>query len=139
MRAFILLHASPVVSVLFDTDGSGDQCGNLCPAPCLQVSIWRTYFIANEWNELQTQRRVNQTWQLMLVLFLLEVSHGRSHWATATVICCPPAGHRGLTMSGSHSAACQVFQQAVCVCSSFMCSQLHRAAGSALLCAAWFL
>ncbi|XP_043214644.1 meckelin-like isoform X2 [Amphibalanus amphitrite] len=39
----------------------------------VQVSIWRTYFIANEWNELQTQRRINQTWQLMMVLFALEI------------------------------------------------------------------
>ncbi|XP_037076463.1 meckelin-like [Pollicipes pollicipes] len=37
------------------------------------VSIWRTYFIANEWNELQTERKVNQTWQLMIVLFALEI------------------------------------------------------------------
>jgi meckelin len=37
------------------------------------VSIWRTYFIANEWNELQTLRKINGIFQLLVVLFFLEV------------------------------------------------------------------
>ncbi|XP_028326363.1 meckelin isoform X2 [Gouania willdenowi] len=37
------------------------------------VSIWRTYFVANEWNELQTIRKISPTFQIMAVLFFLEV------------------------------------------------------------------
>ncbi|XP_043562521.1 meckelin-like isoform X1 [Chiloscyllium plagiosum] len=37
------------------------------------VSIWRTYFIANEWNEIQTKRKINPILQLFAVLLLLEV------------------------------------------------------------------
>lgn len=40
------------------------------PAP---VSIWRTYFVANEWNEIQTIRKINPTFQIMAVLFFIEV------------------------------------------------------------------
>uniref|UniRef100_A0A8D0HDF1 Transmembrane protein 67 n=1 Tax=Sphenodon punctatus TaxID=8508 RepID=A0A8D0HDF1_SPHPU len=40
------------------------------PAP---VSIWRTYFIANEWNEIQTVRKINALFQVLAVLFFLEV------------------------------------------------------------------
>ncbi|NWW96197.1 MKS3 protein, partial [Rhynochetos jubatus] len=37
------------------------------------VSIWRTYFIANEWNEIQTLRKINPLFQVLAVLFFLEV------------------------------------------------------------------
>ncbi|KAK2492983.1 hypothetical protein MC885_003880, partial [Smutsia gigantea] len=37
------------------------------------VSIWRTYFIANEWNEIQTVRKINPLFQVLTVLFFLEV------------------------------------------------------------------
>uniref|UniRef100_A0A670J080 Meckelin-like n=1 Tax=Podarcis muralis TaxID=64176 RepID=A0A670J080_PODMU len=37
------------------------------------VSAWRTFLIANEWNEIQTHRKVNPTLQLFAVLLLLEV------------------------------------------------------------------
>ncbi|XP_009901246.2 meckelin [Dryobates pubescens] len=37
------------------------------------VSIWRTYFIANEWNEIQTVRKINPLFQVIAVLFFLEV------------------------------------------------------------------
>uniref|UniRef100_A0A8C6X577 Transmembrane protein 67 n=1 Tax=Naja naja TaxID=35670 RepID=A0A8C6X577_NAJNA len=37
------------------------------------VSIWRTYFIANEWNEIQTTRKINPLFQVFAVLFFLEV------------------------------------------------------------------
>ncbi|KAK9513759.1 hypothetical protein VZT92_027267 [Zoarces viviparus] len=40
------------------------------PSP---VSIWRTYFVANEWNELQTFRKISPTFQIIAVLFFLEV------------------------------------------------------------------
>ncbi|XP_066547524.1 meckelin isoform X2 [Amia ocellicauda] len=37
------------------------------------VSIWRTYFVANEWNEIQTIRKINPAFQVIAVLFFLEV------------------------------------------------------------------
>ncbi|XP_033012828.1 meckelin-like [Lacerta agilis] len=37
------------------------------------VSAWRTFLIANEWNEIQTHRKVNPSLQLFAVLLLLEV------------------------------------------------------------------
>ncbi|XP_075172370.1 meckelin isoform X1 [Anomaloglossus baeobatrachus] len=37
------------------------------------VSIWRTYFIANEWNEIQTVRKINPLFQVLAVLFCLEI------------------------------------------------------------------
>jgi hypothetical protein len=37
------------------------------------VSIWRTYFIANEWNEIQTTRKVHMASQIILSVFFLEV------------------------------------------------------------------
>ncbi|XP_077432684.1 meckelin-like [Vanacampus margaritifer] len=39
----------------------------------LPVSIWRTYFVANEWNKIQTIRKTRPTFQIMAVLFFLEV------------------------------------------------------------------
>ncbi|EHB16391.1 Meckelin [Heterocephalus glaber] len=37
------------------------------------VSIWRTYFVANEWNEIQTVRKINPLFQVLTILFFLEV------------------------------------------------------------------
>ena len=37
------------------------------------VSVWRTYFVANEFNEIQTFRRINVPFQLFFVLFFLKV------------------------------------------------------------------
>ncbi|XP_078236652.1 meckelin isoform X1 [Pogona vitticeps] len=37
------------------------------------VSAWRTFLIANEWNEIQTHRKVHPSLQLFAVLLLLEV------------------------------------------------------------------
>ncbi|KFM66491.1 Meckelin, partial [Stegodyphus mimosarum] len=37
------------------------------------VSIWRTYFVANEWAEIQSQRKINLSIQLFGVLFFLKV------------------------------------------------------------------
>ncbi|XP_064883785.1 meckelin isoform X2 [Oncorhynchus nerka] len=50
--------------------GNGNGEANHSPSP---VSIWRTYFVANEWNEIQTIRKISPTFQIMAVLFLLEV------------------------------------------------------------------
>lgn len=49
--------------------GSGEAKSQASP-----VSIWRTYFVANEWNEIQTIRKINPTFQVIAVLFFLEVS-----------------------------------------------------------------
>ena len=45
------------------------------------VSIWRIYFIANEWNEIQTLRKINLGYQLVGMLFLLKVLDLES-WTT---------------------------------------------------------
>ncbi|XP_068179758.1 meckelin-like [Antennarius striatus] len=37
------------------------------------VTIWRTYVVANEWNKMQTIRKISPTFQVMAVLFCLEV------------------------------------------------------------------
>ena len=37
------------------------------------VSIWRTYFVANEWNEIQTTRVIHFATHIIAVLFFLEV------------------------------------------------------------------
>ncbi|XP_045605694.1 meckelin [Procambarus clarkii] len=37
------------------------------------ISIWRTYFIANEWHELQTYRKIDLGCQLFLTLLFLKV------------------------------------------------------------------
>ncbi|XP_071524785.1 meckelin [Panulirus ornatus] len=46
------------------------------------ISIWRMYFIANEWNELQTYRKTNVSFQLFLTLLCLKVI-GFENLATA--------------------------------------------------------
>ena len=38
------------------------------------VSIWRTYFVANEWNEIQTKRKTSLLLQMLLTLLILKVS-----------------------------------------------------------------
>jgi len=37
------------------------------------VSIWRSYFVANEWNEIQSVRKINMALQIVFTLLLLEV------------------------------------------------------------------
>ncbi|CAH1268916.1 TMEM67 [Branchiostoma lanceolatum] len=37
------------------------------------VSMWRTYFVANEWNEIQTTRKSNTVFQLFTVLLFMNV------------------------------------------------------------------
>ncbi|XP_052000101.1 meckelin [Xyrauchen texanus] len=49
-------------------EGSGETKCQTSP-----VSIWRTYFVANEWNEIQTIRKISPTFQVIAVLFFLEV------------------------------------------------------------------
>ena len=40
----------------------------------MAVSVWRTYLVANEWNELQTRRKTNLALQIIMVVFVLRVS-----------------------------------------------------------------
>lgn len=64
------------------------------------VSIWRTYFVANEWNEIQTKRKINLNIHLLFTIMLLKVKitffwffdgknknyvqvAGLEHWASA--------------------------------------------------------
>ncbi|KAL7840509.1 hypothetical protein AOLI_G00258320 [Acnodon oligacanthus] len=49
-------------------EGSGEG-----KPPAAPVSIWRTYFVANEWNEIQTIRKISPTFQIIAILFFLEV------------------------------------------------------------------
>jgi meckelin len=41
------------------------------PSGTVPVSIWRTLFVANEWNEIQSSRIVNVEFTLALLLFFL--------------------------------------------------------------------
>lgn len=43
------------------------------------VSVWRMYFVANEWNELQVARKSSMPLQITLVLFILCVSTNGGH------------------------------------------------------------
>lgn len=63
------------------------------PAP---VSIWRTYFVANEWNEIQTTRKINPTFQIMAVLFFLEVLPWWTNLPVEALVF-PCWGHRPLS------------------------------------------
>jgi len=38
-----------------------------------QVSVWRTYFIANEWSEIQTTRRISPIFQYFVMVLILNV------------------------------------------------------------------
>ncbi|NXO00768.1 MKS3 protein, partial [Rhinopomastus cyanomelas] len=58
----------PKGKVLKAVEGKGVTKSAAAP-----VSIWRTYFIANEWNEIQTVRKINPLFQVLAVLFFLEV------------------------------------------------------------------
>ena len=49
------------------------------------VSIMRTLFVANEWREIQTIRRIKPTLQIVLVLFFLKVA-GFEYWTTTDPI-----------------------------------------------------
>uniref|UniRef100_A0ABI7YW18 Transmembrane protein 67 n=1 Tax=Felis catus TaxID=9685 RepID=A0ABI7YW18_FELCA len=58
----------PKGKVLKAVEGEGGVRSAMVP-----VSIWRTYFVANEWNEIQTVRKINPLFQILTVLFFLEV------------------------------------------------------------------
>lgn len=58
----------PKGKVLKAVEGEGGVRSATVP-----VSIWRTYFVANEWNEIQTVRKTNPLFQVLSTLFFLEV------------------------------------------------------------------
>ena len=62
-----------------DTTDTKDKVVTSGPTP-VPVSIWRTYFVANEWNEIQSYRKINHTVLLVLVLLFIEVV-GLGNWA----------------------------------------------------------
>ncbi|GFN86065.1 meckelin [Plakobranchus ocellatus] len=56
------------------TTGGGTGDGASSPKRLKSsVSIWRTYFVANEWNEIQTKRKINRVLQIFMVIFFLVV------------------------------------------------------------------
>jgi meckelin len=41
------------------------------------VSVWRTYLVANEWNEIQVRRKTALAIQIFVVVFILKVNEAR--------------------------------------------------------------
>lgn len=62
------------------------------------VSVWRTYFIANEWNEIQTWRRISPVFQYFVTVLILDVI-GVGNLATMD-----PRSSLTLDSGGSYSA-----------------------------------
>ncbi|CAF1612914.1 unnamed protein product, partial [Didymodactylos carnosus] len=62
----LIIHQSNVDLFFIDWERSKGGTTN-------SVSVWRTYFIANEYAEIQTFRKNNVTLQLICVLFFLKV------------------------------------------------------------------
>ena len=46
------------------------------------ISVWRTYLVANEWNELQTRRKTHAGLQLIMIIFIMRVA-GMENLTTA--------------------------------------------------------
>ena len=70
------LQATGVISMIID------QCSidiffidweNPRPNKADAVSAWRTYFVANEWNEIQVTRKTSLSLQVIVVLLILKV------------------------------------------------------------------
>ncbi|XP_061918864.1 meckelin-like isoform X2 [Entelurus aequoreus] len=64
---FFLDWERPRTTAKKTVSANGEQKHDISP-----VSIWRTYFVANEWKEIQTLRKIWPTFQIMAVLFCLE-------------------------------------------------------------------
>ena len=63
-----------MIDVFFiDWERSKGITGNDSKSKEVPVSIWRTYFVANEWNEIQAVRKINKTFQVWAVVFFLVV------------------------------------------------------------------
>ncbi|XP_068117689.1 meckelin-like [Hyperolius riggenbachi] len=76
LKALELLHllvAQLTVNIfLIDWERPKEKGSSNAPGKS-NVSIWRTVLVANEWNEIQTHRKLSPLFQLFLVLLLLEV------------------------------------------------------------------
>jgi meckelin len=55
------------------TDKTALAVDNNASAVDSNVSVWRTYFVANEWNELQTERKISPVFQIIATVFALTV------------------------------------------------------------------
>ena len=66
---FILMHSSFInCCIVYPPSGKdNEKSGEVL------VSIWRTYFVANEWNEIQTTRKICPLFQIFVTLLFLKV------------------------------------------------------------------
>ncbi|XP_046999873.1 meckelin isoform X2 [Schistocerca americana] len=71
------------------------------------VSVWRTYFIANEWNEIQTKRKTSLVFQLSVTLLFLKVI-GLENWALSN-----PNLHSSILESTMGNPPCVMFRFAI--------------------------
>ncbi|XP_074646221.1 meckelin-like isoform X2 [Tubulanus polymorphus] len=78
------------------------------------VSIWRTYFIANEWNEIQTHRKIRPIFQLMAVIFFLKVV-GFEYLASAD-----PQSLFYIPTDGYRAPDSRIFRYAIATCIFFV-------------------
>ncbi len=56
-----------------NAEGGAGGGGSSEPTKELAVSVWRTYLVANEWNEMQVTRKTNLAVQVLVVVFILKV------------------------------------------------------------------
>ena len=66
----------PSASAPTTSSGPSSPVGGLGNAEAtkeMAVSVWRTYLVANEWNELQTLRKTHLALQVVIVVFILRV------------------------------------------------------------------
>lgn len=68
------------------------------------VSAWRTYLVANEWNELQALRKTTPALQVFVVVFILKIC-GVENLATADAR--SVVGHPEDVYIGEHSYVCR--------------------------------
>lgn len=81
---FLMDWERPKGMILPANQNAESDTSKAIPTP---VSIWRTYFVANEWNEIQSLRKMSPTLVLMTVVFFLEAV-GIKHLAEEA-----PTGH----------------------------------------------
>ncbi|KAI8924515.1 Meckelin [Entophlyctis helioformis] len=62
-------HSSPLSPMAVSGSAASAATSSLVPSP---VSVWRSIFMANQWNTLQTYRRVHIEFTLIMLLVLLE-------------------------------------------------------------------
>lgn len=69
--------ARNIITVPTETKGNNNGSAKQLNDPRSEgnVSIWRTYFVANEWNEIQSTRKIHMASQIIITLFFLEVLH----------------------------------------------------------------